>query len=338
MSFIKRKSISFFMLLILIPCLSLTGEVKLPKAQQYPEGFSGSQHAFEIARFGLNQDVVQAVVEWATSPDRGSKIYTFNESDTIAFFESIHNEKINTNKPISNSYFLDCIAWCNAVSEMEGLEPVYYMVPENVVFRDSTQKSKISIAAYNQQDGYRIASKGEVNHAVKSGKVNEKFSNFLLARTLPDEKRKIKNPKVVVEKMPSVPVRMMASTLNPVLGLGSYLEGDVKSGLGYTFWQGLGLSAAYVGWYTTQRWQQTLKEQNLTGAKIDYMIPNIIVGTGLGIYGISALTGIISPYVKPVTKKYTFKLPNNEETEVSFGTETLILPDGQLGFGLCFAW
>lgn len=339
MNFFHKKSVFAVGIFCLISFFSFGDEeARLPKFQQFPDGFSGSLPAYELTRFGLNQDLVQKVVEWAVSEERKDEIYVFDNSEVIAFYEEIHNSKFSVNKVISDSYVLDCIAWCNALSEKEGLQPVYYVVPENEVFRDTGMKKKISIAAYTNQNGYRIASSAEVKNALKTERINAKYKNFLLARTLPEQSKKIKNPKVVVERKPSVPVRIMASTLNPVLGLGSYLEGDFKSGFSYTFWEGLGFSTAYVGWYITKHWQETLDARGMSEAKIDYLIPNIIVGTGLGIYGVSALTGLISPYVKPISKKYTFECPNPSVIEVTYGFEPLVAPNGDLGFGLSFAW
>ena len=126
------------------------------------------------------------------------------------------------------------------------------------------------------------------------------------------------------------------SLFNPVLGLGSLVQGD-KLGSSIVFFGELaGAAAVYLGYDIQKSWMNKAIEMGYSVDSLDNTIPKTIIYTGLGIAATSLLVGMIKPYTfrKTVPKKYSYDYAEeqSEQSEVSFGA--FLGPDKS--FTLCF--
>lgn len=73
------------------------------------------------------------------------------------------------NHPVHTVSWYDCVKWCNARSEMNGLKPVYYF--KNHVLRDDVVSGLDSpdVDAYGRHDGYRLPSRDQWDFAARGG-------------------------------------------------------------------------------------------------------------------------------------------------------------------------
>lgn len=86
---------------------------------------------YKLAKYELSYNVWYIVYRWATSTERGSKIYAFENAGAEGAYESqkLFNEgkePKSAGMPVTGISWRDAIVWCNAFSEMCGLTPVYY--------------------------------------------------------------------------------------------------------------------------------------------------------------------------------------------------------------------
>lgn len=86
-------------------------------------------NAFQIGQTEVTYAQWCEVVNWATSDERGDKVYSFafkgrpgnQGSDGAAVTEA------NGNIPVTNMSWRDTVVWCNAASEYQELTPAYYL-------------------------------------------------------------------------------------------------------------------------------------------------------------------------------------------------------------------
>ena len=71
--------------------------------------------------------------------------------------------------PVVNVSWYDCVKWCNARSEAEGLSPIYLV--KGKVYRSEIQKPEIDSTA----NGYRLPTVSEWKYAARGGKVGLRF-------------------------------------------------------------------------------------------------------------------------------------------------------------------
>jgi formylglycine-generating enzyme required for sulfatase activity len=77
--------------------------------------------------------------------------------------------------PVQMVDWYDCVKWCNARSEMEGLSPVYqtFAFPFPLPYRTGENDSVLEFASAN---GYRLPSGTQWRYAARGGLVGKRFS------------------------------------------------------------------------------------------------------------------------------------------------------------------
>lgn len=71
--------------------------------------------------------------------------------------------------PVQKVNWYDCVKWCNAHSEMAGLEPVYYVGDE--VYRTGQSEPTVD----TKKNGYRLPTSDEWEYAARGGLVGKRF-------------------------------------------------------------------------------------------------------------------------------------------------------------------
>lgn len=89
---------------------------------------------YKLAKYELSYNVWRIVYKWATSEERGSRIYTFENAGAEGAYGAyiLFNEggaPQSVGMPVTGISWRDAVVWCNAFSEMCELEPVYYTDP-----------------------------------------------------------------------------------------------------------------------------------------------------------------------------------------------------------------
>ncbi len=129
----------------------------------------------------ISYDQWTEVVKWAVTNQRASNFpeamqsadiggYTFLRDGLPGFAAVSSVEEVSTDAPVSMITLLDAMAWCNALSELEGREPVYYTdEAHSIVLRSLADRSKLELFAtrptvYWKTDasGYRLPTATEV--------------------------------------------------------------------------------------------------------------------------------------------------------------------------------
>lgn len=106
--------------------------------------------------------------------DLGELGYTFSSDGSMGSMR-IGDQSHQAGEPVTDITWLDAAAWCNALSEIEGLEPAYYTdAGHSAVFRrvyDRDQEGAVSPSVFWKSDaaGYRLPTSAEWKAAASTG-------------------------------------------------------------------------------------------------------------------------------------------------------------------------
>ena len=89
---------------------------------------------FSMSKFEVSYNVWRFVYSWATSDLRGNKKYTFENAGAEGQYGDLSSSKLfneggepqDEGIPVCGINWRDAVVWCNALSELCGLAPVYF--------------------------------------------------------------------------------------------------------------------------------------------------------------------------------------------------------------------
>ena len=121
--------------------------------------------AFYVGKYEVTKAIWDEVRLWATDPARGASVYQFDHNGTAE----------GPDHPVTNVSWYDMIKWCNARSEKDNLEPLYYSEANQTTIYRSGQISLTNDHANWQANGWRLPTEAEWEKAAKGGLIGKSY-------------------------------------------------------------------------------------------------------------------------------------------------------------------